>query len=149
MAQGKRNPKVDAYLKKAAKWQREMRRLREIILTCPVTEELKWDKPCYSFEGSNLVVLLPLKDYCTVLFCKGALLKDPHGVLIQTTKNTQAARHFRFTENGEIARAKSVLTTYIHEAIAAEKRGLKVVYKDTADYPVPEEFKKELERLPA
>ena len=96
------NPKVDAYLSNAKKWRKEMGKLRKILLGCQLTEELKWGKPCYMFEAANVVVVLPLKDYCALLFCKGALLKDTKGILVKAGENTQAARQIRLTSLEEI-----------------------------------------------
>lgn len=143
------NPKVDAYLRNAKKWRKEMEKLRGILLDCHLTEELKWYKPCYTFQASNIVIILPVKEYCALLFCKGALLKDAKGILIQPTENTQAARQIRFTNLREIGGMESVLKVYIHNAIEVEKAGLEVTYKKTADYAVPEEFQKKLDEVPA
>ena len=110
------NPKVDAYLSKAKKWRKEMDKLRRILLGCHLTEELKWDKPCYTFQASNVVVILPLKEYCALLFCKGALLKDAHGILVKAGENTQAARQIRLTHLREIVGMETILKTYIHQA---------------------------------
>src|SRR6058998_1636845 len=120
------NPKVDGYLRKAKTWQEESKKLRMIILGCGLTEELKWGKPCYSFQKSNIVIIQGFKEYCALLFCKGALLKDPKGILIQQTENVQAARQIRFTNPREIVKMKTVLKDYVHEAIEVEKAGLKV-----------------------
>ncbi len=143
------NPKVDAYLRKATKWQKESQLLRKILLECALTEEFKWNKPCYTFQESNVVVLLPLKEYCALLLCKGALLKDPKGILTRPSENTQAARQIRFTDAGQITKLAPVLKAYIKEAIAAEKAGLEVVYKKVSEYQVPEEFQKKLDAMPA
>jgi uncharacterized protein YdeI (YjbR/CyaY-like superfamily) len=145
----KGNPKVDAYLRKAKKWQEEMEQLRALFLKGQLNEELKWGKPCYSFQKSNIVIILPLKEYCALLFCKGALLKDAHGILIKAGENTQAARQVRFSNVREIVKMKTILKAYIHEAIEAEKAGLKVIYKETADFVIPEEFQNKLDTLPA
>jgi uncharacterized protein YdeI (YjbR/CyaY-like superfamily) len=145
----KMNPKVDEYLRKAKKWQEEFKKLRMIVLDCGLTEELKWGQPCYAFEKSNIVLIHGFKEYCALLFFKGALLKDPKGILIQQTENVQAARQIRFTNVREIARMEPVLKAYIHEAIEAEKAGLKVSYKKTADFVIPEEFQKKLDEIPA
>ena len=143
------NPQVDAYLKNAKKWRKEMEKLRRILLGCGLTEELKWDKPCYTFQAGNIVVILPLKEYCALLFCKGALLKDAHGILIKPTENTQAARQIRFTHIREIGEREALLKDYVHQAMEVEKAGLDVVYKKTADFKIPEEFKKKLDEIPA
>ena len=138
------NPKVDEFLRKAKKWPEEMEALRAIISRCGLTEELKWGKPCYSLGDSNLLIIQPFKDYCALMFCKGALLKDPDGILVRPGENSQSARQARFTNAREIAEVKAVLKAYIQEAIAAEKAGLKVQYKETSEFPVPEEFRARL-----
>src|SRR3954466_14915198 len=138
------NSKVDSFLTKAKKWQAEFKELRRIILACPVTEELKWGKPCYAFQNSNIVIIQGFKEYCAVLFCKGALLKDAKGVLIQQTVNVQAARQIRFTNVREIVAMEPILKSYISEAIEAEKTGMEVVYKKTSEFKFPEEFQNKL-----
>jgi len=138
------NPKVDFYFDKVNKWQKEVRQLRTIVLSCGLNEELKWGVPCYIFQKSNIVLIHDFKEYCAVLFFKGALLNDPNGILIQQTKNVQAARQIRFTSVREIVEMKSVLKAYIYEAIEVEKAGLKVNYKKTKDFKIPEEFQKKL-----
>ena len=145
----KMNPKVDGLLKKSRKWQQEFETLRQIALTCPLTEEVKWGQACYTSEGSNVVLIHGFKEYCALLFFKGALLKDPQHILIQQTENVQAARQIRFTSGREINALKPVLKAYIQEAIKAEKAGLKVKLKKTADFRVPEEFQKKLDEVPA
>jgi uncharacterized protein YdeI (YjbR/CyaY-like superfamily) len=140
---------VDLYIRKAKKWQEELGKLRMIILDCQLTEELKWGKPCYSFEKSNIVILLPLKEYCALLFCKGALLKDVDGVLIKPGENTQAARQMRFSGVREIEERESILKAYINEAIEAEKAGLKVKFKEITEFSVPEELQNKLDENPA
>src|SRR5437773_53181 len=145
----KRNPKVDAYLSRAKKWQAEMKTLRMIILDCALTEELKWGKPCYTFQNSNVVIIQGFKHYCALLFCKGALLKDANGILIQQTENVQAARQMRFTNVREIVKMEPILKSYIHEAVDVEKAGLKVNYKKTSEFKIPEEFQKKLDESPA
>jgi uncharacterized protein YdeI (YjbR/CyaY-like superfamily) len=131
---------VDGYLRKAKKWREESKKLRAILLTYPLTEELKWGKPCYTFEEGNVVIIQGFKDYCALLFCKGALLKDAKGILIQQTENMQAARQIRFTNVRQIAEMAPVLKAYVREAIAAEKAGLEVKYKKTSDFKIPEEL---------
>jgi uncharacterized protein YdeI (YjbR/CyaY-like superfamily) len=143
------NPKVDGYLRKAKKWQEEFKKLRMIILDCGLTEELKWGQPCYTFEKSNIVLIHGFKEYCALLFFKGALLNDPNGILIQQTENVQAARQIRFTNVREIVKMEPILKAYIYEAIEVEKAGLKVNYKKTADFKIPEEFQKKLDEIPA
>ncbi|HSE20366.1 MAG TPA: DUF1801 domain-containing protein [Pyrinomonadaceae bacterium] len=143
------NPKVDAYIKRAKEWREEFEKLRAIILACGLTEELKWGCPCYTFENRNVVLIHGFKEYCALLFFKGALLKDAEGLLIQQTKNVQAARQIRFTNVREIVKLKSPLKAYIQDAIGVEKAGLKVNLKKTADFEVPEEFKNKLNKTPA
>src|SRR5262245_22581389 len=125
----KRNPKVDGFVRKAKKWQREFEKLRRIILNCELSEEMKWGKPCYTFQKSNIVLIHGFKEYCALLFFKGALLKDAKGLLIQQTENVQAARQIRFTSVREIVKLKAILNAYIKEAIEVEKAGLKINYK--------------------
>jgi len=143
------NPKVDQYLRRAKKWQKEMEKLRRISLGCGLTEELKWGKPCYTFQNSNIVLIHGFKEYCALLFFKGALLKDPKVILVQQTKNVQAARQIRFTNVREIDKIEPILKAYIKEAIEVEKAGLKVDYKKTADFAIPEEFQNKLDEIPA
>ena len=147
MTKGRMNPKVDVYLRKAKKWQTELEKLRMIILGCELTEELKWGKPSYTFQEGNVVIILPLKEYCTLLFCKGALLKDDHGILIKPGENTQAARQIRFTNVREIVEMETILKAYIHKAIEVEKAGLEVIYKKTSDFIIPEEFQTKLDEI--
>jgi uncharacterized protein YdeI (YjbR/CyaY-like superfamily) len=143
------NPKVDAFLRSAKRWQKEMTKLRKIILGCPLTEELKWGKPCYLFQESNIVLIHGFKEYCALLFFKGALLKDAKRILIQQTENVQAARQIRFTSLREIVEMESILKAYIHEAIEVEKTGLEVNYKKTSDFKIAEEFQSRLDEIPA
>jgi len=144
-----RNPRVDAYLGRTKKWREEFEKLRMIILACGLIEELKWGCPCYTFEKRNVVLIHGFKEYCALLFFKGALLKDPTGILIQQTKNVQAARQIRFTNVGEIVKLKPVLKAYIKEAIGVEKAGLKVKLKKTSDFKIPEELQNKLDQIPA
>ena len=146
--EGKRNSQVDGYLKKAKTWQAEMTKLRKILLDCGLTEELKWGKPCYTFQESNIVVIVPFKPSCALLFSKGALLKDPKGILIQPTENTQAARQMRFADVREIAKMELTIKAYVHEAIAVEKAGLEVKYKKISEFAVPAELQTRLDQLP-
>jgi len=139
------NPKLDFFFNKTQPWQEELKRLREIVLDCPLTEELKWGQPCYTSEGKNIVLIHGFKEYCALLFMKGALLKDPKKILIQQTENVQAGRQIRFTNLQEIKKLEPVMKTYIHEAIEAEKAGLKVEMKKTSEFKMVEEFKKKLE----
>ena len=138
------NPRVDEYISKSKKWQEELEKLRMIILDCQLTEELKWGVPCYTFQKSNIVLMHIFKEYCAILFFKGALLKDAHGILIQQTKETQAARQVRFTNVREIIEMEPILKAYIYEAIEVEKAGLKVNFKETAEFTIPEEFQNKL-----
>lgn len=142
------NPKVDFYFTKAGKWQDELEKLRTIVLDCGLTEELKWGVPCYQFQKRNIVLMHVFKEYCALLFFKGALLKDTNGILVQQTENVQAARQVRFTDVREIIKLEPVLKAYIYEALEVEKSGLKVPLKKTAEFVIPEEFKKKLEELP-
>jgi uncharacterized protein YdeI (YjbR/CyaY-like superfamily) len=143
------NPKVNFYFSKAKKWQKELEKLRSIVLGAKLSEELKWGVPCYSFQEANVVLIHVFKEYCALLFFKGALLKDSAGILVQQTKNVQAARQIRFTDIREIVKLKPVLKAYIAEAIAVEKSGLKVNFKKTAEFAIPEEFQNKLNKIPA
>jgi uncharacterized protein YdeI (YjbR/CyaY-like superfamily) len=143
------NPKVDFYFNKAKKWQEEFEKLRVIVLDCGLTEELKWGVPCYTFEKRNIVLIHGFKEYCALLFFKGALLNDAKGILIQQTENVQAARQIRFTNVREIVKIKAILKAYIYEAIEVEKAGLKVNLKKTREFKIPEEFQNKLDEIPA
>ena len=143
------NPKVDFFFTKTKKWSEEFEKLRILILDCRLTEELKWGCPCYTFEKRNIVLLHGFKEYCALLFFKGALLKDSKSILIQQTENVQAARQIRFTNVREIVKMEHTLKSYIKEAIEVEKAGLKVNLKKTSDFKVPEEFQKKLDKMPA
>ncbi|MFD2673639.1 YdeI/OmpD-associated family protein [Marinicrinis sediminis] len=143
------NPKVDGFLRKAKNWREEFELLRQIVLDCELTEDFKWMHPCYTYEGSNVVLIHGFKSYCALLFHKGALLQDPHGMLIQQTEHVQAARQIRFTHANEIEEMAPVLKAYILEAINVEKNGLKIDYKQTNDYAMPEEFQRQLDDNPA
>jgi uncharacterized protein YdeI (YjbR/CyaY-like superfamily) len=138
------NPKVDFYFTKAKTWQKEIEQLRTIVLDCDLTETLKWGCPCYTYEDSNVVLIHTFKEYCALLFFKGALLKDPKEILIQQTENVQAARQMRFTSLQEITKLKTTIKAYIKGAIAAEKSGLKVELKKTSEFSMPDEFKQVL-----
>ena len=142
------NPKVDFYFIKEKKWHKEIEKLRTIILDCQLTEELKWGVPCYTFQKSNIVLIHVFKEYCAILFVKGALLKDTNGILITQTENVQAARQIRFTNLQEIIELETTLKAYIDEAIEVEKAGLKVDYKKTTEFSIPDEFLKKLEENP-
>src|SRR6478735_7869339 len=136
--QSEMNPKVDFYFNKA-KWQKELEQLRTIVLDCGLTEELKWGCPCYTFEKKNIVLIHGFKEYCALLFFKGALLHDAKDILIQQTENVQAARQVRFTNVREIVKLEKILKAYIHEAIEVEKAGLKVEFKKTPEFIIAEE----------
>ena len=138
------NPEVDFFFKKAKKWQQEFETLRTLVLDFGLTEELKWGCPCYRFQKKNIVLIHGFKEYCALLFFKGALLKDAKGILIQQTKNVQAARQIRFSSVQEIVKLKTILKAYIREAIEVEKAGLKVKLKETAEFGIPEEFQSKL-----
>ena len=142
------NPKVDGYLRKSKKWQEELEKFRTIILDCGLTEEMKWGVPCYMFQKINIVLIHVFKEYCALLFFKGALLKDANGILIQQTKNTQAGRQIRFTNVREIVEMEPILKAYIYEAIEVEKAGLKVDFKKTTEFIIPEEFQNKLDEIP-
>jgi len=143
------NPKVDFFFNKPKQWQEEFEKLRKIILDCGLTEELKWGVPCYTFEKRNIVLIHGFKEYCALLFFKGALLKDANDILIQQTKNVQAARQIRFSNVREIVKMKPILKAYIYEAIELEKAGLKVNFKKTKEFKLAEEFQTKLDEVPA
>jgi len=142
----KMNPEVDGYLRKAKKWREEMEKLRRISLDCGLTEELKWGKPCYTFQKSNIVIIQGFKEFCALLFCKGALLNDPNGILKQF--GWQAARRIPFTNVRELLEMEPILKAYIHEAIEAEKAGLEVNFNKNPE-PIPEELQNKLDEIPA
>jgi len=144
----KTNPKVDFYFDKAEKWHDELEKLRSIVLDCGLTEELKWGCPCYTFQEANIVLLHVFKEYCAVLFFKGALLDDGEGVLVQQTKNVQAARQMRFANIHEIVANEKILNSYIREAVEVEKAGFKVELKKTSEFPVAQEFQRKLDTNP-
>ena len=149
MTKSEMNPKVDVYLSKLKKWQEEFKKLRMIILDCQLTEELKWGVPCYSFQKTNIVLIHGFKEYCAILFFKGALLKDANGILIKQTENVQAARQIRFTNVREIVEMETILKAYIHEAIEVEKAGLKVELKKITERTIPEELQNKFDDVPA
>ena len=142
------NPKVDWFFRKA-KWQEEFEKLRNVVLDCGLAEELKWGCPCYTFQKRNIVLIHGFKEYCALLFFKGALLRDDKGILIQQTENVQAARQIRFTNVREIIKMERIVKAYIHEAIEVEKAGLKVNLKKTTEFKMPEEFQNKLAEIPA
>ena len=143
------NPKVDWFFAKETQWQKEYEKLRKIILDCGLIEELKWGCPCYTFENTNIVLIHGFKEYCALLFFKGALLNDPNGILIQQTKNVQSARQIRFTNVREIVKMEKILKAYVYEAIEVERAGLKVKLKKTSEFKIPEEFQKRLDKSTA
>ncbi len=143
------NPRVDAYLNQAEKWQEEMIKLRSIILDFGLQEDLKWGHPCYSVKKSNVVIIQAFKAYCAIMFFKGVLLQDAHGILTRPGEQTQAGRQIRFIRLQEIYEMESILKDYIQEAIDVEKAGLKVEFKKTSDYPIPGEFQARLDEIPA
>ena len=143
-----KNPKVEFFFSKESKWQSEYEQLRTLVLDCGLTEELKWGVPCYTEKGANVVLIHGFKEYCALLFHKGALLSDSEGILIQQTENVQSARQIRFINLQEIIKMKSVLKSYIFEAVEVEKAGLKVELKKTKEYEIPEEFQSKLDANP-
>ncbi len=148
MVNGERNSKIDPYFNKLKKWKEEFKLLREIALDCGLTEDFKWMHPCYTLDDKNIVLIHGFKDYCALLFHKGALLKDPHGILIQQTANVQAARQIRFTNVQEIDEMQLILKLYINEAIEVEKAGLQVNYKKNTEYTIPEELESKFVDMP-
>jgi uncharacterized protein YdeI (YjbR/CyaY-like superfamily) len=148
MATKTTNPKVDAFMDRAEQWQEEFEKLREIIIACGLTEELKWGQPCYMFEKKNIVLMHGFKDYCALLFHKGALLRDPEGILIQQTENVQSARQIRFRDIREIYDLERAIKSYVREAIEVEKAGLKVRFKEAKEFKMPEEFRRKLDTMP-
>src|SRR3984957_1949456 len=143
------NPKGDGILKNSKSWQKEFAKLRKIVLDCELTEELKWGQPCYTSQKRNIVLIHGFKEYCALLFFKGALLKDADGILIQQTERVQSARQIRFTNVREIVQMEPILKAYIDEAIEVEKAGLKVKLKTTSEFKIPEEFQHKLDAIPA
>ncbi|WP_209367387.1 YdeI/OmpD-associated family protein [Priestia megaterium] len=149
MTNSKMNPKVDEFLSKAKKWKEEYETLRKIVLDCELTEDYKWMNPCYTFEKKNIVLIHGFKEYCALLFPKGSLLQDSHGILIQQTENVQGARQIRFTNVQEIAEKEAVLKAYIYEAIEVEKGGLKVKAKKPEELIIPDELQHKFDEIPA
>ncbi|EAG5532921.1 hypothetical protein DA162_14405 [Listeria monocytogenes] len=149
MAKTELNPKVDAFLSKPSTWQAEFKALREIAITFELEEEFKWGKPCYAINGSNVFLIHGFKNYCALLFMKGALLRDPENILVQQTENVQAARQIRFTNLQEILDQKEFLKSYIQNAIEVEKAGLEVELKPREETPIPEELLAKFEEMPA
>ena len=149
MTNSRVNPKVDEFLNKAKKWQEEYSVLRNIVCDCELTEDFKWMHPCYTLENKNIVLIHGFKEYCALLFHKGALLKDTHGILIQQTENVQAARQIRFTNVQEIVAMETIIKDYINEAIEVEKAGLEVPMKEHKEYIIPEELQNKFNEIPA
>lgn len=136
---------IDAFFGKAKKWKEEFKQLRKISLSSGLTEEFKWGKPCYTYQKSNIFLIHGFKEYCAVLFFKGALLKDPEGILVSQTENTQATRQIRFTNVQDIVEMEPILKAYINEAIEVEKAGMRVNMKKTTEFSIPEEFQNKLD----
>lgn len=150
MENRKLNPKVEEFLSKDSQWKEEYIKLRQIVLECEeLTEEFKWMHPCYTIKNKNIVLIHGFKEYCALLFHKGALLKDPQGILVQQTENVQAARQIRFTGLQEIVKLESVIKEYILEAIEVEKSGMEVKVKEHKEYIIPEELHTKFEEIPA
>jgi uncharacterized protein YdeI (YjbR/CyaY-like superfamily) len=145
----KMNPKVDGYIRKSKQWQEELQKLRAIILDSPLTEEVKWRVPCYTFQGSNVLFIGRFKESCVLSFVKGVLLKDAKGILVQQTENSQSVRVIRFTTVQQIVELEPVLKTYISQAIEVERAGLKVKLKKITEFKIPEELQTKLDELPA
>jgi uncharacterized protein YdeI (YjbR/CyaY-like superfamily) len=139
------NPEVDFYFSSNERWGKEIAQLRRITLDCGLAEKLKWGCPCYTLHKANIVLIHVFKEYCALLFFKGALLEDSHGVLIQQTENVQAARQIRFTDVRQILEQEAWIKAHIYEAIEVEKAGLKVALKKTEEYPMPEELQAKLD----
>lgn len=149
MTNSRTNPKVDEFLSKAKKWKEEFEKLKTIILDCELTEDFKWMHPCYTYNNKNVVLIHGFKEYCALLFHKGRLLQDAHGILIQQTENVQAARQIRFTNVQEINELENILKAYIHEAIEVEKAGLKVEVNKNIELNIPEELQNKFDEIPA
>lgn len=144
----RKNPAVDEHIANAKKWQPELRALRRILLDTELTEDFKWDQPCYTYDGANIILLGGFKDHCALMFCQGSVLKDPHGILKKPGEHTQAGRLIPFTSVRAITETEPVLKAYLEEAIAAEKAGLKPAFKTTPE-PMPEELETRLNKDPA
>ncbi|WP_160042668.1 YdeI/OmpD-associated family protein [Paenibacillus sp. USDA918EY] len=147
--ENKMNPKVDAFVGRATMWLEEMEKLREILLDCGLTEELKWGKPCYTSQGRNIVIIQGFKAYLALLFFKGYLLQDPHGVLVKTGENTKVGRQIRFNDTQEIVQLEPILRAYIAEAIEVEQSGVKGDPIQDTELDIPEEFQHKLDENPA
>ena len=148
MTKGIRNPKIDPFFNKAKRWKEEFEKLRHIVLDCELAEDFKWMHPCYTYQGKNIVLMHGFKEYCALLFHKGALLKDPHGILIQQTENVQSQRQIRFTDAEQIEEMQLMIKTYIDEAIEVEKSGLQVEFKKHTEFAVPEELHNKFAEIP-
>ncbi|PTQ99303.1 uncharacterized protein YdeI (YjbR/CyaY-like superfamily) [Mucilaginibacter yixingensis] len=148
MSNDRTNPKVDFFFNKEGQWQDEYKKLRHIVLDCQLTEELKWGCPCYTYQDANVVLIHGFKEYCAILFMKGALLANADGLLIQQTENVQSARQIRFTSLQQIIEQEAAIKAHIYEAIEVEKAGLKVELKKTTEFAVAEEFQIKLDALP-
>ncbi|MBS0659305.1 MAG: YdeI/OmpD-associated family protein [Verrucomicrobia bacterium] len=144
----KPHPQVDRYMREEKKWPAEFAALRRLVQSHPLVEDFKWGHPCYTFEGRNVVLLHGFKHYCAILFCKGALLQDPAGILVQQTANVQAARQVRFKSVAEVQAQSEVLRAYLEEAIAVERAGREVEYKDTSEFARPAELEQRLHESP-
>ena len=138
------DPKVSAFVSRAKSWGGEMQKLRSILLECGLDEAIKWGKPCFSFEGSNVAIIQPFKEHCALMFFKGALLKDTHGLLRSQGQNTQSALRLEFTSEAQVK--KAVLKSYVQQAIAVEKAGLKVAFKAKEELELPDELTKILKK---
>jgi len=139
------SPFVDEWVAHETRWQAEFRALRALALEGPLTEEVKWGQPCYTWEGKNVFLLHGFKEYCAILFVKGSLMADPEGLLITQTENVQAGRQLRFRSLAEIEALTPVVRAYLAQALEVEKAGLKVPFKKTSEFPVPEEFQSRLQ----
>ena len=142
------NPQVDWFFNKSTKWQEAYQELRDIVLSCNLEEDLKWGCPCYTYDKNNVVLIHGFKDYCALLFMKGVAIKDPQNILVQQTENVQSARQIRFSDLTEILNQKSLIKTYIENAIEVEKSGIKVEMKKTAEFKMPAEFQTALDEMP-
>lgn len=142
------NPKADFFFNKATQWQKEFKELRAIALETELVEDLKWGCPCYTYEEKNIFLIHGFKEYCALLFFKGALMKDPENILIQQTENVQAARQIRFTNLQQIIDLKEIIKSYLFEAIEVEESGAKIKMKKTKEFEMPEEFQQKLDENP-
>lgn len=140
--------KVDAFMERSDKWQEAFEKLRGILLDCSLTEELKWGNPCYTYQDNNVVLMHGFKEYCALLFFKGALMADPEGILVIQSENVQATRQIRFTDVKQITKLARTLKAYVYEAIEVERSGMKVTFKKTEEFTMPEEFQQKLDKMP-